>query len=73
MAEERYRLGTTQPTWHKNSPCDRDDGRQRSRLLRVCRHRIDTGCRVPDAMFHAEMVGTFFAFFAGRSLEGGLA
>ena len=24
-------------------------------------------------MFHAEMVGTFFAFFAGRSLAGGLA
>ncbi len=24
-------------------------------------------------MFHAEMIGAFFTFFAGRSLEGGLA
>ncbi len=39
----------------------------------ACQPRIDTGCRVPDAMFHAEMIGAFFAFFAGRSLEGGLA
>jgi hypothetical protein len=35
--------------------------------------RSDTGCRVPDADFHAEMVGSFFAFFAGRSSAGGLA
>jgi hypothetical protein len=28
---------------------------------------------VPDAVFHAEMIGAFFAFFAGRSLRGGLA
>lgn len=35
--------------------------------------RIDTGCRVPDAVFHAEMIGAFFAFFASRSLDGGLA
>ncbi len=34
--------------------------------------RIDTGCRVPDALFHAEMIGAFFAFFACRSLDGGL-
>lgn len=39
----------------------------------ACQPRTDTGCRVPDAMFHAEMIGAFFAFFAGRSLEGGLA
>ncbi|MGH3812986.1 MAG: glycosyltransferase family 2 protein [Pseudonocardiaceae bacterium] len=35
--------------------------------------RTDTGCRVSDALFHAEMIGAFFAFFAGRSAEGGLA
>ncbi|MGH3854817.1 MAG: glycosyltransferase family 2 protein [Pseudonocardiaceae bacterium] len=35
--------------------------------------RLDTGCRVPDAVFLAEMIGAFFAFFAGRSLQGGLA
>ncbi len=39
----------------------------------ACEPRIDTGCRVPDAVFHAEMIGAFFAFFAGRSLQGGLA
>jgi hypothetical protein len=35
--------------------------------------RTATGCRVPDASFHAEMIGSFFAFFAGRSPAGGLA
>jgi hypothetical protein len=39
----------------------------------ACEPRTDTGCRVPDAVFHAEMIGAFFAFFAGRSLPGGLA
>lgn len=38
----------------------------------ACVPRTDTGCRVPDSMFHAEMIGAFFVFFAGRSLEGGL-
>lgn len=46
-------------------------------LVELARHpRTDTGCRVPDAVFHAEMIGAFFAFFAffaGRSLDGGLA
>lgn len=32
--------------------------------------RQDTGCRVSDDDFHAEMIGSFFAFFAGRSLPG---
>lgn len=32
--------------------------------------RQDTGCRVADDDFHAEMIGSFFAFFAGRSLPG---
>lgn len=43
-------------------------------LVEVAAHpRTDTGCRVPDAVFHPEMIGAFFAFFAGRSLDGGLA
>lgn len=33
--------------------------------------RVDTGCRVADDDFHSDMIGTFFAFFAGRSLDGG--
>lgn len=32
--------------------------------------RQDTGCRVTNDDFHAEMIGSFFAFFAGRSLPG---
>ncbi|MFI7026944.1 glycosyltransferase [Micromonospora sp. NPDC049900] len=32
--------------------------------------RADTGCRVPEHLFHEEMIGSFFAFFAGRSLPG---
>jgi hypothetical protein len=35
--------------------------------------RTDTGARCDDAGFHEEMIGSFFAFFAGRSLTGGLA
>ncbi|MDQ3762871.1 MAG: hypothetical protein M3460_14815 [Actinomycetota bacterium] len=48
-------------------------GRPFSELVDLARQpRTDTGCRVPDAVFHAEMIGAFFAFFAGRSLDGGL-
>lgn len=32
--------------------------------------RADTGCRVADRVFHEEMIGSFLAFFAGRSLPG---
>lgn len=35
--------------------------------------RTDTGCRVTDGDFHAEMIGAFFAFFAGRSTPGAVA
>ena len=43
-------------------------------LVELARHpRTNTGCRVPDSVFHAEMIGAFFAFFTGRSLPGGLA
>ncbi|HEX5495281.1 MAG TPA: glycosyltransferase [Mycobacteriales bacterium] len=35
--------------------------------------RTDTGCRVTDEDFHAEMIGAFFEFFAGRSESGGVA
>ena len=35
--------------------------------------RTDTGCRVTDGDFHAEMIGAFFAFFAGRSAPGAVA
>ncbi|MEV6350264.1 glycosyltransferase [Actinoplanes sp. NPDC051851] len=35
--------------------------------------RTDTGCRIAEDAFHPEMIGSFFAFFAGRSLRGGLA
>jgi hypothetical protein len=34
--------------------------------------RTGTGCRVADRSFHAEMIGSFFAFFAGRSSAGGI-
>jgi hypothetical protein len=34
--------------------------------------RTGTGCRVTDAEFHADMIGSFFAFFAGLSLEGAI-
>lgn len=63
-------------------PLDRTDlatvvptlGRPLGQLVELaCRPRTNTGCRVPDAVFHAEMIGAFFAFFAGRSLDGGLA
>ncbi|MEH1130673.1 glycosyltransferase family 2 protein [Micromonospora sp. CPCC 206061] len=36
----------------------------------AARPRSDTGCRVSDEAFHPEMIGSFFAFFAGRSLRG---
>ena len=43
-------------------------------LVELARHpRTDTGCRVPGAVFHTEMIGAFFGFFAGRSPDGGLA
>jgi hypothetical protein len=32
--------------------------------------RTQTGCRVADAEFHADMIGSFFAFFAGLSCDG---
>ena len=35
--------------------------------------RTGTGCRVPDAEFHADMIGSFLAFFAGRSTDGAIA
>lgn len=35
--------------------------------------RTGTGCRVADAAFHADMIGSFFAFFAGRSADGATA
>lgn len=35
--------------------------------------RTRTGCRVPDEVFHPEMIGSFFEFFAGRSLDGAVA
>lgn len=48
-------------------------GRQLQDLVEVASDpRTDTGCRVPDHQFHVEMIGSFFAFFAGRSLTGGL-
>jgi hypothetical protein len=34
--------------------------------------RTETGCRVTDAEFHADMIGSFFAFFAGLSYEGAI-
>ncbi|MEV4416198.1 glycosyltransferase [Catellatospora sp. NPDC049609] len=37
------------------------------------RPRVDTGCRVADGDFHADMIGSWLAFFAGRSLDGGAA
>jgi len=35
--------------------------------------RTGTGCRVADSAFHADMIGSFFAFFAGRSADGATA
>jgi hypothetical protein len=35
--------------------------------------RTSTGCRVADSAFHADMIGSFFAFFAGRSADGATA
>jgi hypothetical protein len=32
-----------------------------------------TGHRLPDALFFPEQIGSFFAFFAGRSVAGGRA
>jgi hypothetical protein len=34
--------------------------------------RSGTGCRVTDSDFHAEMIGSFFAFFARRSARGAI-
>jgi Glycosyl transferase family 2 len=49
-------------------------GRPFGELVELARQpRTDTGCRVPDVEFHTEMIGAFFAFFASRTLEGGLA
>lgn len=33
--------------------------------------RTGTGCRVDESAFHADMIGSWFAFFAGRSADGG--
>ena len=47
-------------------------GRRLGELINLAAQpRQFTGCRVPDADFHPEMIGSFFAFFAGRSLAGG--
>jgi len=35
--------------------------------------RTGTGCRVADSAFHSDMIGSFFAFFAGRSADGATA
>lgn len=35
--------------------------------------RTDTGCRVTDAMFFPEMIGSFLEFFAVRSMRGAVA